>query len=339
MTVDTLITGVIMLTGENGTGKSSAALEAGDPAKGLFVDDDIKGRATIDQVRADGIKFGRYVDFIGTNAGKKALDIHMNGLEIIKSIEAEQFDYVVWDTWTRFASTCHAYVQAHPSEFRDSWASMGKIKAGEEYKEARLYEASLIAEIQNRVPLVILVSHLKNQYLNNAPTGKQIPAVSKAVNRVCSLRLWLKRNPESPVPIALTLKNIDRKIYIEETRRLRTISILPTRIVPIDGERSIWDSIARYYENPAGLRKATPSEIPNDFERTIVDGTLTEDQRASWLFSITQEKKRGDEEAAIKESEQKRRAVEMKDDGVKLIDISKELGITVVEAMTLVKEE
>jgi len=333
-------TGVVLVTGERGVGKSSFGLEAGPPAEMLFVDNDLKGRSTIDQLERDNIKFGRYVDMIGLTAGKKAIDTHTIGLEMIDSIEPGKYQTIMWDTWPEFASTCYDYVTAHPDRFRDAenWAAMGKIRKGEEYKEARFYEAQIISRLQSLAPLVILVSHLKNQYLNNAPTGKEIPAVSKAVDRVCNLRLWLRHNPIGRVPIGLVLKNIDRKVYDEEIDRLRTIQILPTRITPLKGEQSLWDAIYRYHEDPAGLREARPDEIPDDFESSIVQGTLTEDQRLSWLYAIKQERDRESEELAVAMTENTARALEMQEEGATFPQIAAELGLTIGQVVSMVKK-
>jgi len=297
------LSGTILITGEHGVGKTSFALEGNDPARIHFVDDDLKGRGTIAQLKQDKIEFGQYTDFIEMTRGKKRLDVHKAGLKLIHDIKPGQFDCLIWDTWTRFEETFHSYIQANPNEFRDpdGWAAMGKIRSGEEYKESRIYEANVIAELQSKVPLVILVSHLKNFYQNNVATGKQIPAVSPAVLRVCSLRMWLRHNPEGSTPIGLVLKNIDRKIVQEETGRLRTVQVLPMKITPQEGEFSVWDSISRYYENPFGLQETThPWEVPNDFEMSLITGTLTPDQQLSWLHALKGAKESEEEEAILK---------------------------------------
>ncbi len=334
-------TGVVLVTGEHGTGKTSFGLESGDPSRMLFIDNDLKGRSTVEQLKTDGIEFGRYVDLIRMSEGKKALKFHEDVLKLIDEIKENEFDVLVWDTWTEFASTTYDFVAAYPQRFRDDdqWAAMGKIRKGEEYKEARFYETELIAKVQRKAPLVILVSHLKNQYLNNAPTGKEVPAVTKAVDRVCNLRLWLRHNPAGGVPIGLVLKNFDRKVYDAELNRLRTVQILPTKITPQAGEQSLWDSINRYYDNPFGLRQPFPYEIPDDFENSIVQGTLTEDQRLSWLYAIKQERQREEEELLMAVAENQERAVELKEEGKSLAEISKELGITIKQVLELLNTQ
>jgi hypothetical protein len=337
----TLLTGVMLVTGQHGVGKTRFALESGDPTKTILIDDDEKGRAEVERVKKDlaehEIEIGRYVDFVSKTRGKKMLGIHDAGLQIIDDIEPDKYEVLIWDTWSRFAETCATYVQTHNNEFRDRWAAMGKIKGGEEYKEARYYEAELIHRLQEKVPLVILISHLKNQYLNNAQTGKQIPAVGKAVDKVCNLRLWIKRNPASTTPIALVLKNISKNILVDG--HLRTIQVLPTKITPLNTEecfeQSLWDSIERYFENPIGNRKPTKDEIPDDFEMSIVHGTLTEDQRLSWLYSLKERKQEEELEKIMLYNQNKKRAGELKEAGKPLSEIAKELQVPMNEVLEM----
>ena len=333
----TLLTGVILVTGEHGTGKTRFSLEAGDLTRTCLVDDDLKGRGTVNGIKRDLQEFdkqiGEYIDFIELCQGKKRIDVHQIGLEIIDSIPAGKYDVLVWDTWTRFAETCATYVQNNNHLFRDKWAAMGKIKAGEEFKEARNYEANLIARLQKKVPLVILTSHLKNQYLNNAPTGKEIPAVSKTVERVCNLRLWLRHNPASSTPIGLVLKNIEKNVLLNN--RLRTVQVLPTKITPLNTadcfESSLWDSIERYLAEPLGKRKANTDETPNEFENSIVQGTLTADQRLSWQFALKQKLQDEANEKFLLEQTNKEKAITLKSEGKKLNEIAAELNASITD--------
>lgn len=312
-----IMNGVILVTGEHGTGKTRFGVEAGDIRKTCLIDDDLKGRATVDRIKNDlqevKIEIGKYIDFLEITSNKKNLEIHMAGLELIDNIQPGQFDVLVWDTWTRFASTCKAYVSAYPDKFRAAgdWAAMGKIRVGEEYKEAGLYEAELIAKLQKKVPLVILVSHLKNQYLNNVQTGKMIPAVSKAVDRVTNMRFWVRHNPEHSTPIALVLKNIEKNTYDAKTGRIKPIKVFPTKITPRSEHQSLWDALEYYYDNPIGDRSPERYETPDDFERSIVEGTLTPDQKVSWLYAMKAQKDAEKELQALQEGQIKARAQEL----------------------------
>lgn len=279
MTFTPLINGIIQVTGEHDTGKTTFALECGaDPSRICFFDSDIKGRATVNQLLSSGIKFGAYHDLTAMAEEKREVEFFLAVKGIIDRIEPEQFDCIVFDTWRRFGKCFHPYVVEHPSEFKLKWSPSGKIKGAEQYQEAQQFESRILNHLGTLAPLVVIVSHLKDDYLNNVRTGKQVPASSRTFNRVPRFRIWLRHNPSSPVPIGLVLKRIDKKVLVPG-KGLRTVSILPRKIVPREGEVSLWDSIARYFDDPVGTREPTPDEIPNDFELSILDGTLTKEQR------------------------------------------------------------
>ena len=105
-----IINGVIMVAGSHGVGKSRFALEAGNPEKTILIDDDQKGKSTVQRMLDDGIKFGEYVDFIKELSGKKPVDIHKKGLEIIDAIPQGKYEVLVWDTWKIGRASCRERV-------------------------------------------------------------------------------------------------------------------------------------------------------------------------------------------------------------------------------------
>jgi hypothetical protein len=54
---------------------------------------------------------------------------------------------------------------------------------------------------------------------------------------------------------------------------------VPRKITPAEEDESLWDTIWRYWDEPFGRRVPEPHETPNAFELSILDGTLTVDQR------------------------------------------------------------
>jgi len=274
-----LINGIIQVTGENDTGKTTFALECGaDPSRICFLDSDVKGRATIDQLLADGVKFGDYHDLTHLAEDKNELEFFDAVMSIINGIKKDDFDAILFDTWGRFGKCFHPYVSANPSKFKRKWSPSGKIKGAEMWQEAQQYESRILNQMGKLAPLVVIVSHLKDHWMNSAKTGKQIPASSRTFNRVPRFRIWLRHNPSSPVPIGLVLKRVDKKIHVEG-KGLRTISVLPRKIVPQEGHESLWDTIQWYFDNPVGTREPTKDEIPNEFEMSVLNGTLTAEQR------------------------------------------------------------
>lgn len=282
------LTGVIQITGEHDVGKTTFALECGvEPKKIAFFDDDVKGRGTVNSLREAGFEFGAYHDLTKLAEKKTELAFHDEVLKIIKAIRPGQFDAIVWDTWTGFANTCHPYVLRHPSDFRASWSPMGKIKGAQQWQEARKYEAMLLNMLATVSPLVFVITHLKDHYINDAKVpGKQIPASSGVLDRVPTMRIWLRQNPSGrPVPIGLILKRIDKKVYVPGTG-IRTVNVLPRKIVPNDSEQSLWDTIQRYWDNPIGNREPLESEVPTEYELSILDSTLTAEQTRTFKLML-----------------------------------------------------
>lgn len=286
MTFQPIINGIIHVTGEHDTGKTTFALECGaDPSRICFFDMDVKGRATVEQLIQDGVKFGAYHDLTELSEDGTELDFFAGVVGLIDSIKKGQFDAIIFDTWGRFGKCFHPYVLAHPSKFRKKWSPQGKIKGAEQWQEAQQYEARVLNRLGKLAPLVVVVSHLKDHYLNAAKTGKQIPASSRTFNRVPRFRIWLRHNPEGPVPIGLVLKRVDKKIFVEG-KGLRTVSVLPRRVVPMDGHDSLWDTIRYYFENPIGNRELAEDEVPNEFEMSILNGTLTKEQQVTLALML-----------------------------------------------------
>ena len=281
------IPGLFLVTGGHGVGKTSFALECGAAADRIcLVDDDLKGRSTAMQLQLHG-EFA-YYDFVNLTQKKRLVEIHEIGIELLDSIQPGQFDALVWDTWTRFYSTFKSYVEENPLLFRKKkeWSVKGSFKGPQEWNEAKFYEAEVLWKLLQKVPTVILVAHLNDQYINQVATGKKKPAVSKAIDRVCNGRLWLRRNPNRrPVPVGLFLKQLDMKKMVEG-KGLRTICVVPPKITPRDEDESLWDTIRWYYRNPIGSRATTPEETPDEWELSVLQGTLTPDERHTFELML-----------------------------------------------------
>lgn len=275
-----LLNGIIHITGEHDTGKTTFALECGaSPDKICFFDDDVKGRATLLDLTQAGYPLGQYHDLTKMKQGKNELQFHSDVLDIIHSIKPGQFDAIIFDTWSYFAKTCHSFVARNPQKFRQNWNPMGKIKGAQQWQEAARYEAAIANYLASVSKTVILITHLKDFYQNDVKVpGKSIPDSGKTLDTIPRLRIWLRQNPDNrPVPIGLILKRIDKKVL--DGNKLRTKCVLPRKITPNDDESSLWDTIWRYWDNPVGDRALLPEEMPDEYELSILDGTLTNDQK------------------------------------------------------------
>lgn len=339
-----LVHGAIHVTGEHDVGKTTFCLEYGaDPKRMLMFDDDVKGRGAVEQIRAMGLEFGRYVDLVKVGEKKTELAFHDAVLQIIKEVKPGDFDVIVWDTWTNFAATCHPYVLRHATEFRAQWSSMGQIKGAQQWQEARRYETILIEHLLSLAPTVFLVTHLKDVYINNAKVpGKQTPAASRTLDRVPAFRIWLRQNPDGrAVPIGLVLKRLDKKIFVPG-KGIRTVNVLPRKIVPAENEYSLWDTIRRYWDEPFGDVEMGPNEMPDEFEMSILDGTLTKEQTHTFQLMMQAagvlERDEPDSIAVRAMDEDTEAAVlEMSESGKKPPEIAAALGLTMPEVLRTIK--
>jgi hypothetical protein len=344
----TLVSGLLHVTGESDAGKTSFALECGVPPERIaFIDSDVKGRATVQQLKEAGVEFGLYNDFVGGTKGMREVEVYAYGRKIIDTIRPGQYEALVWDTWTEFENTFKPIVSKDPRKYREYYSPMGTIKAGEEWQASFDLETEVINDILAKVPLFVIVTHLKSYNISGKRVeGKFIPACKSPVVTKSLFRLWLRRNPASPVPIALVLKRLNKKVV--EGGRIRTVNVLPLKLVPAAGDVSLWDTIERYWQTPFGNQKASGELTPNEYELSILEGTLTEDQKMALRLAVLE----AEEEKAlasaivvesetspfIGEDETKLVREAMNGGGVSAKEIAEQTGVKLPRVLKIMKE-
>lgn len=341
--------GIIQITGEFDVGKTSMALECGyHPSQIIFVDNDVKGKATVKQLIDDGLEFARYIDFTAMVTNKSTWGVYQQTIAVLDEVEEivvsnQDVKCLIWDTWSRAGGSFVEYVRKYPERFvvpnskGNYWTGNAQIVTGTQYKYAALHESAMLNKMQKIIPLIFLVTHIKNRFDGSGVKIGVKPDSSKALNRVPYFRVWLRRNPESAIPIALVTKRINKKIYDESVGGLRTQSILPPKVTPniilpeengtMHNDRSLWDTIARYYEHPAGLRKLLPAEIPDEKENAILSGTMTKEQRIEWLAALQQKKLVETENTLLLATENPAKAIELSKSGKSLSEIAAQLQV------------
>lgn len=287
------IKGMVAVISNYGVGKTTFALECGyHPSDIIFVNDDVKEPFDDED---DGIKeedFKEYIDLIRVTKGKKTLDFHDYCLLAIDHLPEAKV--IIWDTWTQFQSTFPVYVQAHMDHFREpnEWSANGRIKSGERYQEAARYEGAILSGLKEKCDLLVLTFHLKQFYLDNNPVpGKFKPGHDKAIEKYADLRVWLTPNPDDPAPIGLVLKNIAK-------RKITDIGIRTSQVLPLRLETCNWDEIWRYWENPLGDKLPSDEfgERPNEFELSLISGTLTPEDKRLYEASLSLSEKKENNE-------------------------------------------
>ena len=287
--------GIVHICGEHDTGKTLMAIGACHPSRVAFFHNDVK---------APGIaasEFGFYDDLVAKNLTYLQTKDHF--LEEIDKFKPGQFDGIVIDTWTRIEDALINYGKLNATKFRENqtMAAGQTYRWGQEWQEGRWYEASIISKLSQLAPYVCLVTHLKDHYLAGKKTGKEVPASSETMDRVCNLRVWLRHNPDSGVPIALVLKRPSLTTITENG--LEVINYLPRRIRPLPEEKSVWDAIDRYKANPVRATDLFDYEIPTKFELSILDGILTEDQKEIWRANKVEAEKQAEIEKSLENEE------------------------------------
>jgi hypothetical protein len=275
-----LFKGIVHVSGELDTGKTMFAFSCGaQPEDIAFIDDDIKGASVVDQIESQKKKLGFYRNLYDASSGLTELKFFDKGIEIISDMEKEvekrkkPFDAIIWDTWARFEGMFHPYVVTYPQKFRQYWSPNGVIKGAEQWKASFNLESEILNRLQKVGKLVILTSHLKPETIpGGKKTGKFIPDCKQPVAQKSLLRVYLRHNPDGPYPIGLILKRISRQVVGD--KGIEIVSVLPRKMKPFTWERIRW-----YWDNPIGDRPLDANEKPDEYELSILDGTLTEDQK------------------------------------------------------------
>jgi len=144
-------------------------------------------------------------------------------------------------------------------------------------KLAREMEKIIIDKLKASCEILVITHHLKDRYQNNVKVeGSYVPESSKTMAEACNMRIWLRKNAISKVPIMLFLKRPNIPKIVDG--KVKFVDIVPMKVVPKPDDDSIWDAMKRYEDNPIEFRKLTEDEIPNEDELALITGTLTAGQ-------------------------------------------------------------
>lgn len=282
-------TGIFHLTGEIDTGKTSVGLSAYPLKDTAYIYEDVKKFSIegMDAKKAEK-EFGLFLNLTEKYPVQKfkELEFAKKVMEEIDKIEKDKYQAIVFDTWTRFGKALRRYAKANPLLFREKEAFTNQvaIRHAEEWGQAGIVEKNYIATLAQKSEALFLITHLKSKRKGGIETEAFEPDCGKALNTVCNMRLWLRLNPNSGVPIALVLKRLSKVSIVDGI--IKPVNLLPRKIMPLPEEESVWDCINRYWEEPMGNRKPSENEKPNEFELSILDGVLTKGQKEVWQAEL-----------------------------------------------------
>lgn len=292
--------GVIEITGDHDTGKTLAMLQTvKNFSSTVFVDDDIKGEGTVRQLYDQGVEFADYIDLSkerkklrGTPTADELLQQVV--FPLMERITEKHHDVIIFDTWRIVYQAARGHVERNQSKYSNvvTWRGTNQIIQGLISKVARMIERDFINKLKESCDLLILSHHLKDNYVQSVNIGL-IPESSATFDEICNMRIWLRRNPKSKVPVMLFLKrpNVPRLV---QGKGLRASNMVPLKITPTDKHESIWDAIQEYHDKPIESRAPRPDETPTPQELEVISGTLTAETKAyiqqSMIFNAQMEK-------------------------------------------------
>lgn len=285
MTIKVPYRGIIEITGDHDVGKTIAALQTTNNMKDVvFVDDDVKGDGTVRQMKDAGMEFDLYIDLSEARAklGKTPTADELLQTVILPTIEKiteKKRKVIIWDTWRIVYAACRGHVERNQSKYNSvvTWRGTSTMIQGLISKVARMIEVKILNELKASCDLLIITHHIKDKYVENMIAGK-VPESSATFSEVCNMRMWLRRNQQSKVPVILFLKRPNLPKLV--SGQLRFVNIVPLKITPTDKHQSIWDAIAEYEANPIESRKPTEAETPNDEELAAINNTLSKEQQS-----------------------------------------------------------
>lgn len=291
--------GIFNVTGEIDAGKTLFSLGSYPIKDTVYIYDDVK------KFSVEGIdvskEFGLFINLTEKYpiTKYKELEFAKAVMAEIDAIPSDKYSAIVFDTWTRFGKALRRYAKANPLLFREKEAFTNQvaIRNAEEWGEANIVEANYIASLSHKCKALFLNTHIRNIQKGQIKTDALEPDCGSSFKFVCNARFWLRHNKNSGVPIVLVMKRL-AKVQVKDGM-IQPVNLLPRKITPMQDEKSVWDCINRYWQNPVGNREPTEDEIPSPFELSILDGVLTDDQKEMWRAELDAGRQREKEENEI----------------------------------------
>ena len=288
--------GIVEITGGHDVGKTIAALQTVYPYDNVaFVDDDVKGDGTVRQMKEAGEEFRDYINLgamrseLGSTPTADQLLDHVVIPTIDKLTSGKKYDVIIWDTWRIVYSSFRDHVARNQSKYSSVVKFQGSstIIQGLISKVARTLERTAMEQLRSSCELLILTHHIKPYYVDNVVVGDR-PESSRTFDEICNMRMWLRRNPDSKVPVILFLKRPSRPVM--KKGQMVFENIVPLKVTPTAKHESIWEAIKEYEDNPVESRQPEPHETPSPEELFAIKGTLSDEQR-DYVKSVIQAQK------------------------------------------------
>lgn len=290
--------GITTITGESGAGKTSLMLSCGvNPNQIVFVDDDVKSAAVVDQLAAEGVSFATYLNLatLPPDAGEDvAHEMFLESTGIGKDWNGKApagATVCVIDNYARLQSTFKPFLDKNIDRFNRVWSQKGDIRGSQMWIASQEYEKFILGCLKDRYEAVFISVHLKDQNINGVKTGNQVPELKKILLRVSNMTLWLLRGVSDGVPDALVLKRPQKYLFSKKA------GLVPVNVLPLKIKHCDWETLNKYWERPVG---ASPSadEIPSKEELQLISGTISDRDKELILKTIDYQERLNEEKEA-----------------------------------------
>lgn len=282
MTIQVPYRGIIEIVGDHDVGKTIAALQTVYPYKStVFVDDDVKGDGTVRQMSENNIVLGDYMDLRKERAKYENTPDNVWSKIVVPTIDkvtSKKREVIIWDTWRIVYQSARGHVERNQAKYSNlvNFRGNSQIVQGLISRVARMLEVQQLSRLKDACDLLIVTHHIKDNYLNGISVGK-IPESSQTFGEVCNMRMWLRRNPISKVPVILFLKRPSLPKVSKGV--MKFVNIVPLKVTPTADDESVWQAINRYELKPIESRKPNENETPSNEELAVISGTLTKEQQ------------------------------------------------------------
>ena len=278
-------TGVFVISGLWGLGKSTLAFTAERPDRTAILDFDMKG----EQMAKDyGIGF--YAAPVTVSESPADYDIKALATWFMEQLRAvpDGTTTLVLDNATWVEAGLEYIVTQNPSKYGVRAANIQSGKYGGANPGITKLWVQTVTYLQGKgVKTIFAINHMTAPWVNHAPVlNKYIVRGNKIFRQLCTCALILvspdkSRGGEPPIPSALVAKEAmairrwDEELGDYETRRA-----LPMRIPIAD-----WPHINAYFETPANFEHPSPGETWSPFEMNAYGDWLS-DEQVRWVKEV-----------------------------------------------------
>ena len=251
-----LFEGIVVLTGEPGSGKTLACLKNEYPEDRTLLYDLEQGAAYYEQLGA----FHRVdlIDRVTSEHGDKWTDLqlYLMWLDHARSIEPGQYDVIAIDPAERIEAGLTEWIEKNPGLYGRTAAqyqSMSGIKWG----DMKNHWSKHMLDLADKCKMLIITFHMRDEWKAKQPTGKRIRGGKENLTKLATLELVLVRKPKQVVPSA----------YVKKSRLVFGTLADPRPMFDPWIEEFTWAKVSEYLQHGADPNNLQQPPAPDPEEK------------------------------------------------------------------------